>query len=91
MLKGLKKVTFSLIKLCVMQDGYLDAVEVANWILPGEVDHAENEAKHLIHETDTDKVDWSCSTFLSRMCSPHIIEVFKLIFTSHLADNTKPK
>lgn len=48
-------------KLCVMQDGYLDAVEVENWILPGEVDHADNEAKHLIHETDTDKVDWSCS------------------------------
>lgn len=43
--------------LCVVQDGYLDASEVAHWILPGEVDHADNEAKHLIHETDTDKVD----------------------------------
>ncbi|TNM94291.1 reticulocalbin-3 isoform X2 [Takifugu flavidus] len=37
------------------KDGYLDAAEVAQWILPGEVDHADNEAKHLIHETDTDK------------------------------------
>ncbi|XP_053195272.1 reticulocalbin-3 isoform X2 [Scomber japonicus] len=37
------------------KDGYLDAGEVAHWILPGEVDHADNEAKHLIHETDTDK------------------------------------
>ncbi|XP_029016039.1 reticulocalbin-3 isoform X2 [Betta splendens] len=37
------------------KDGYLDASEVAHWILPGEVDHADNEAKHLIHETDTDK------------------------------------
>ncbi|XP_073318329.1 reticulocalbin-3 isoform X1 [Pagrus major] len=37
------------------KDGYLDADEVAHWILPGEVDHADNEAKHLIHETDTDK------------------------------------
>ncbi|XP_003966417.2 reticulocalbin-3 isoform X2 [Takifugu rubripes] len=37
------------------KDGYLDAAEVADWILPGEVDHADNEAKHLIHETDTDK------------------------------------
>lgn len=43
--------------VCVMQDGFLDAGEVANWILPGEVDHADNEAKHLIHETDTDKVN----------------------------------
>lgn len=40
-----------------MQDGYLDASEVAHWVLPGEVDHADNEAKHLIHETDTNKVD----------------------------------
>ncbi|KAG7466581.1 reticulocalbin-3 isoform X1 [Solea senegalensis] len=39
----------------VNKDGYLDAGEVAMWILPEEVDHADNEAKHLIHETDTDK------------------------------------
>ncbi|XP_054463074.1 reticulocalbin-3 isoform X2 [Anoplopoma fimbria] len=37
------------------KDGYMDAGEVADWVLPGEVDHADNEAKHLIHETDTDK------------------------------------
>lgn len=37
------------------KDGFLDGGEVAQWILPGEVDHADNEAKHLIHETDTDK------------------------------------
>ncbi|XP_019123298.1 reticulocalbin-3 isoform X1 [Larimichthys crocea] len=37
------------------KDGYLDTGEVSHWILPGEVDHADNEAKHLIHETDTDK------------------------------------
>ncbi|XP_072549523.1 reticulocalbin-3 isoform X2 [Salminus brasiliensis] len=36
----------------VNKDGYLDASEVAQWILPGDVDHADNEAKHLIHETD---------------------------------------
>lgn len=54
--------------LCTVcwQDGYLDASEVAHWILPGEVDHADNEAKHLIHETDTDKVALppSTSTFI---------------------------
>lgn len=37
------------------KDGYLDGDEVAQWVLPGEVDHADNEAKHLIHETDTNK------------------------------------
>ncbi|CAG5898969.1 unnamed protein product, partial [Menidia menidia] len=41
--------------LWFVQDGTLDAGEVAHWILPGEVDHADNEAKHLIHETDSDK------------------------------------
>ncbi|XP_014868051.1 PREDICTED: reticulocalbin-3 isoform X1 [Poecilia mexicana] len=39
----------------VNKDGYLDANEVAQWVLPGEVDHADNEAKHLIYETDTNK------------------------------------
>ncbi|XP_018619939.2 reticulocalbin-3 isoform X1 [Scleropages formosus] len=39
------------------KDGFLDASEVSKWILPGEVDHADNEARHLIHETDTDKDD----------------------------------
>ncbi|TRY59957.1 hypothetical protein DNTS_017615, partial [Danionella cerebrum] len=36
------------------KDGFLDATEVSNWILPTEVDHADNEARHLIHETDKD-------------------------------------
>jgi len=39
------------------KDGYLDAAEVSQWILPGEIDHADNEAKHLILETDTNKDD----------------------------------
>ncbi|XP_049600101.1 reticulocalbin-3 [Syngnathus scovelli] len=37
------------------KDGHLDFSEVAHWILPGEIDHADNEAKHLIYETDTNK------------------------------------
>ena len=39
-----------------IQNGYLEADEVGQWVLPTEVDHADNEAKHLIHETDTNKV-----------------------------------
>ncbi|XP_061159014.1 reticulocalbin-3 isoform X2 [Syngnathus typhle] len=39
----------------VNKDGLMDFSEVAHWILPGEVDHADNEARHLIHETDTNK------------------------------------
>ncbi|KAG9264137.1 reticulocalbin-3 isoform X1 [Astyanax mexicanus] len=41
----------------VNKDGFLDASEVAQWILPGDVDHADIEAKHLIHETDRDNDD----------------------------------
>ncbi|MBN3301955.1 CALU protein, partial [Amia calva] len=37
------------------KDGSLDAKEVSQWILPGEVDHSDTEAKHLIYETDKDK------------------------------------
>ncbi|NP_001002158.1 reticulocalbin-3 precursor [Danio rerio] len=39
------------------KDGFLDATEVSHWILPTEVDHADNEARHLIHETDKDNDD----------------------------------
>uniref|UniRef100_A0A8C1PJG1 Reticulocalbin 3, EF-hand calcium binding domain n=1 Tax=Cyprinus carpio TaxID=7962 RepID=A0A8C1PJG1_CYPCA len=39
------------------KDGFLDANEVSHWILPGEVDHADNEARHLIHETDKNNDD----------------------------------
>ncbi|XP_047656632.1 reticulocalbin-3 [Tachysurus fulvidraco] len=36
----------------INKDGFLDADEIAQWILPRDVDHTDNEAKHLIHETD---------------------------------------
>ncbi|XP_061081309.1 reticulocalbin-3 [Conger conger] len=37
------------------KDGVLDASEVAEWILPGGIDHADNEARHLLQATDKDK------------------------------------
>lgn len=61
----LKRTVGSSDQLLFTQDGYLDASEVAHWVLPGEVDHADNEAKHLIHETDTDKVHCHSSELLS--------------------------
>ncbi|MGH0182145.1 UNVERIFIED_CONTAM: hypothetical protein FKN15_008250 [Acipenser sinensis] len=36
-------------------DGKLDSGEVSKWILPGEVDHTETEAIHLIYESDQNK------------------------------------
>ncbi|XP_068580861.1 reticulocalbin-3 isoform X2 [Cebidichthys violaceus] len=60
------------------KDGYLDAGEVAHWVLPGEVDHADNEAKHLIHETDTDKD--------GRLTFSELLDKMDVIKTSTITD-----
>lgn len=33
-------------------DGVMDREEVKDWVIPDDYDHAESEAKHLIHEAD---------------------------------------
>ena len=38
------------------KDGHMDKEEVADWIIPSDYDHSEAEAKHLIHESDSDGV-----------------------------------
>jgi len=38
------------------KDGKMDRDETRDWILPSDYDHAEAEAKHLVYESDTDKV-----------------------------------
>lgn len=38
------------------KDGFLDREEVKEWIIPQDYDHSGTEAKHLIHESDKDKV-----------------------------------
>lgn len=37
-------------------DGKMDKEETLDWILPSDYDHAEAEAKHLLYESDTNKV-----------------------------------
>lgn len=37
-------------------DGKMDLEEVKNWIIPPDYDHTEAETRHLIHESDSDKV-----------------------------------
>ena len=44
------------------KDGKMDRDEVSDWIMPDDFDHVESEAKHLIAESDADKVK---SLFLS--------------------------
>lgn len=38
------------------KDGKMDKEETRDWILPNDYDHADAEAKHLVYESDADKV-----------------------------------
>uniref|UniRef100_A0A8V0X200 Reticulocalbin-3 n=1 Tax=Gallus gallus TaxID=9031 RepID=A0A8V0X200_CHICK len=38
------------------RDGKMDPRETRDWILPADYDHAEAEARHLVYESDRDKV-----------------------------------
>ena len=46
-------------------DGKMDHEEVKNWIIPPNYDHSEAEAKHLIHESDLNKVCFVCLSYFS--------------------------
>jgi len=37
-------------------DGIMDRDEVKEWIIPDDYDHADSEARHLIHEADKNQV-----------------------------------
>lgn len=37
-------------------DGKMDKEETMDWILPSDYDHAEAEARHLLHESDANQV-----------------------------------
>lgn len=42
------------------KDGKMDRSEVMEWIIPPDYDHSEAEAKHLMHESDADRVCLPC-------------------------------
>ena len=41
-------------------DGFMDKDEIKEWIIPPDYDHSESEAKHLLRESDSDKVCINC-------------------------------
>lgn len=56
------------------KDGKLDKDEIRHWILPQDYDHAQAEARHLVYESDKNKVasvfratDWQ-EAVCSRLC-----------------------
>ena len=42
------------------KDGKMDQEEIRHWILPKDYDHAQAEARHLVYESDLDKVRHAC-------------------------------
>lgn len=38
------------------KDGKLDKEEIRHWIVPQDYDHAQAEARHLVYESDKNKV-----------------------------------
>ena len=49
------------------KDDFMDKEEVKEWILPADYDHSEAEAKHLIYESDSNRV---CSILLGHSIFP---------------------
>lgn len=51
------------------KDGKMDKEETLDWIIPSDYNHAEAEAKHLLHESDANKV---CENLLPKTGIIHI-------------------
>lgn len=49
-------------------DGKMDKEETLDWIFPSDYDHAEAEAKHLLHESDANKVGLTPGYYLVNTC-----------------------
>ncbi len=60
-------------------DNVMDREELSNWILPPEYDHSLNEAKHLIHEADSNKD--------KRLSRDEIVEHYKLFVASQATNH----
>lgn len=44
------------------KDGKMDQDEIRHWIMPQDYDHAQAEARHLVYESDQDKVPYTVSS-----------------------------
>lgn len=66
-------------------DGKMDHEEVKDWIIPPDYDHTDAESKHLIYESDTNKVCnhksyWlKCVTWFGNYCKQTRLNYFMLL------------
>lgn len=72
------------------KDGKMDQDEIRHWIMPQDYDHAQAEARHLVYESDQDKVHYFSGINMLNICflSSCVYEVFILkcfyMLTLHL-------
>lgn len=57
------------------KDGKMDRDEIRQWIMPQDYDHAQAEARHLVYESDQDKVQLLGSPFCV-LCALYDVCVF---------------
>lgn len=72
------------------KDGKMDLEEIRHWILPQDYDHAQAEARHLVYESDTDKVRtyWDTVQKYLQNFSIDVIETNKCILKISQEKNT---
>lgn len=67
------------------KDGKMDLDEIRHWIMPQDYDHAQAEARHLVYESDQDKVRPSGTVFSLTpppLCVLHPKQYFFLLIDS---------
>lgn len=62
------------------KDGKMDQDEIRHWIMPQDYDHAQAEARHLVYESDQDKVYIIMFqiSFWSFCVQPRVVSRFKI-------------
>lgn len=73
------------------QDGKMDKEETLDWILPTDYDHAEAEAKHLLHESDADQVRRRLDTARFHSCVLSALPFFTYLCFLSLQDGKLSK
>ncbi len=57
------------------KDGLMDAEEVKDWLIPPDYDHSEAEARHLIYESDRDRVCVQAAHNLLTVCEIPVLRL----------------
>lgn len=68
------------------RDGKMDKEETKDWILPSDYDHAEAEARHLVYESDQNKVRRAAiGVCCTRWIFPNVLRFFLVSMSESLS------